>query len=108
MYEGDWINDKAEGNGKYIFEDGEYYIGHWKNGLRDGKGTLYYPNSKIAYKGDFLNNNYDGIGQFIYTDDSYYIGQWKNNFKHGKGTIYNKNGKIEKEGIWNIDIFIGN
>ena len=26
-YEGDFINDKYEGYGKYIWENGEYYIG---------------------------------------------------------------------------------
>ena len=26
-YEGNWINNKKEGNGKYIFENGEFYIG---------------------------------------------------------------------------------
>ena len=31
MYEGDYFNDKYEGNGKYIHENGEYYIGQWKN-----------------------------------------------------------------------------
>ena len=41
QYEGDWINNKREGNGKYIWEDGEYYIGQWKNGLRNGKGKEY-------------------------------------------------------------------
>ena len=28
----------------YIFENGDYYIGQWKNGLRDGKGIDYYRN----------------------------------------------------------------
>ena len=37
MYEGDFINDKFEGIGKYILENGIYYIGEWKNGLRNGK-----------------------------------------------------------------------
>ena len=36
-YDGDWINDKREGNGKYILEDGKYYIGQFKNDLGNGK-----------------------------------------------------------------------
>ena len=32
MYEGDWVNDDREGNGKCIYEDGTYYIGEFKNG----------------------------------------------------------------------------
>ena len=41
-YEGDFINNKYEGNGKYIHENGNYYIGEFKNGLRHGKGIIYY------------------------------------------------------------------
>ncbi len=26
-----WINDKFDGYGKYIFENGDYYIGEMKN-----------------------------------------------------------------------------
>ena len=47
MYEGDWINGKEEGNGKYYWEDGRYYIGQLKNGLRNGKGIEYYSNGNI-------------------------------------------------------------
>ena len=36
-YEGDWVNDKFEGNGKYILENGVYYIGEYKNGLKNVK-----------------------------------------------------------------------
>ena len=41
-YEGDYVNGKREGNGKYIFEDGTYYIGEWKNGLFNEKRKEYY------------------------------------------------------------------
>ena len=58
MYEGDYINDKKEGNGKYIWENGEYYIGQFKNGLSHGKGTMYYSNGKIKYEGDWINNKF--------------------------------------------------
>ena len=52
IYEGDWIEDKKEGNGKEIYENGEYYIGQFKNGLRNGKGKLYYANGNIKYESD--------------------------------------------------------
>ena len=50
MYEGEYINDKREGNGKYISENGEYYIGEWKNGLFHGKGREYYAIGKYKQK----------------------------------------------------------
>ena len=34
MYDGEFVNEHFEGKGKYIYEDGNYYIGHWKNNLK--------------------------------------------------------------------------
>ena len=31
-YDGDLVDGKTEGNGKYYYENGDYYIGQWKNG----------------------------------------------------------------------------
>ena len=99
-YEGDYINDGYEGNGKYIGENGECYIGQWKNGLKHGKGTIYYSNGKIKYEGDYINDKYEGNGKYIYDNDEYYIGEFKNNLRHGKGIMYHSNGKIIYEGDW--------
>ena len=38
-YDGDFINDEYEGNGKYIYESGNYYIGQWLNGKKHEKGN---------------------------------------------------------------------
>ena len=59
-YKGDFINDKKDGIGHFIYEDGKYYIGQWSNNLRNGKGTLYYPNGKIEKEGNFINNVFAG------------------------------------------------
>ena len=40
---------------KKIYENGEYYIGEMLNGLRHGKGILYYKNGTIKYDGNFIN-----------------------------------------------------
>ena len=58
-------------------ENGEYYIGEFKNGLSNGKGTQYYSNGKIKYEGDFINHKYEGNGKYIYENGKYYIGQLK-------------------------------
>jgi hypothetical protein len=28
-YEGEWLNGKRDGNGKYVWPDGSYYEGDW-------------------------------------------------------------------------------
>ena len=40
MYEGDFVNDKKEGNGKFIWKNGKYYIGEWKNNKKNGKEKI--------------------------------------------------------------------
>ena len=57
-YEGDFINDKYEGEGKYIWEDGNYYIGQWKSNLRNGNGILYNKNCDIIYNGNWTNDKH--------------------------------------------------
>ena len=47
IYNESLINDKYEENKKLIYDNGDYYIGQLKNGLRNGKGILYYPNGNI-------------------------------------------------------------
>ena len=46
-------NSKYNGYGKMIYENGEYYIGEFIDGLKHGKGILYYKNGKIMFLGGF-------------------------------------------------------
>ena len=97
-YEGFTKNNKLEGYGKYIYENGEYYIGQWLNDLKHGKGTIYYKNNTIKYEGDYVKNKCEGYGKYIDENGDYYIGQFLNGLKHGKGTEYYKNNTIKCEG----------
>ena len=36
IYEGEWVNDKAEGKGKLIMVSGDMYEGQWKNDKANG------------------------------------------------------------------------
>ena len=92
-YDGEFFNDKFEGNGKYYYENDEYYIGQFKNGLKNGKGVEYYPNGKIKYEGKFLDDKFEGKGKYIYKSGESYIGKFKNGLFHGKGKYYYKNWK---------------
>ena len=98
IYYGEFKNGKREGYGKYIWENGEYYIGQWLNDKKHGKGILYNTNRNIKYDGDFVNDKFEGYGKYIYENGNYYIGKWLNNKMHGKGIEYYKNGNIKYEG----------
>ena len=97
QYDGDWVDDCAEGNGKLIYENGWYYIGQFKKGIKIRKGVEYDEKGIIRYEGDFLNNKRQGNGKFIFPSGDYYIGEFKNNVMHGKGKHYQK-GSLMIEG----------
>ena len=48
-----------------ILEDGEYYIGQFKNDVKEGKGKNYDKNRKIIYEGDFIDGEEQGNGNFV-------------------------------------------
>ena len=52
-------------NNKYIYNDGKYYIGEFKNDIPNGKGIKYYKNGNIKYDGNFINDKYEGNGKDI-------------------------------------------
>ena len=86
-----------DGNGKYIWEYGSYYIGPGVKGLKHGKGKLYYANNNIKYDGNYNLDLFDGYEKYVAENGEYYIGQWPNGLKV-KGTIYSKDDKVLYEG----------
>jgi len=67
FYEGDWKNDKMDGNGKFKFTDGENsqsYEGEFKNNEFHGYGiyTDIDRNNRFTYRGEFANGKRNGMG----------------------------------------------
>ena len=52
-YDGEFIDDKFEGFGKYFSKNGGYYIGEWRNNKPHGKGKLLL-NKGYIFKNDIL------------------------------------------------------
>ena len=105
QYEGEYVNDKFEGKGKYTYITGNYYIGEFKNGKRNGKGE-YYDKKGLRYKGDWVDDKEEGEGKYIFENNEYYIGEFKKGKKNGKGKQYNKDGELICEGNWADDKFV--
>ena len=76
--------------------NGEKYIGIIKNGLKEGKGIIYYnrddEKERKKYEGDFKNDLKEGKGIMYWIDGDRYDGDWKNDKNEGKGIYYYKNG----------------
>ena len=80
IFDGNWVNDKFIP----VKKDIEMYVGEYnKEGLRHGKGKVFYLNGDIKYDGDFIDDKYEGNGKYYHEDGEHYIGQFKNGLRHG-------------------------
>lgn len=84
--------------GKFVWSNGDQFIGFWKNGSMH-MGTYTFA-SGDKYSGMFNSSNqFDGMGRFFFQDGAYYGGMWKNGQYHGTGYYHNKD-LVSQIGEW--------
>jgi len=109
QYEGNWVNDQMDGQGKYYFESGDYYDGNWKADKKNGQGTYYYAATEQYYVGGWQADKKQGSGDLTYRkagEDGYrliYTGAWVNDKKDGTGR-YNYSATEYFVGTWAEDL----
>ena len=91
IYEGFFKNNKKEGSGIFYYTNGDRYKGQFKQGFYQGKGVFYFHNGD-RYEGGFDKNKYSGIGKYFYHNGDSFEGSWQNDKKNGKGTYIYLNG----------------
>lgn len=57
-YKGRFKKGLPHGAGKYIWKDGSYYEGNWKEGKKSGKGKMYNPLTKKEILGIWKEDNF--------------------------------------------------
>ena len=62
--------------GSYTFDDGDKYVGEWKDNKFHGQGTYYYSNGD-RYVGEWKSDKQHGQGIFYYSDGGTDKGEWK-------------------------------
>lgn len=60
------------------------YVGHWKNGVKEGLGKRYWSDGRV-FEGSFRRNKPCGFGHMTWPDASFYIGGWKDGQRAGWG-----------------------
>ena len=87
MYSGE-VNakGKAHGHGTYIWEEGDKYVGAWKNSKMHGQGTNTYING-TQYVGEWKNSRMHGQGTYTWPDGKRYVGEFKKGVYDGQGTF---------------------
>eukprot|EP01119_Soliformovum_irregulare_P006340 TRINITY_DN1825_c0_g1_i1.p1 TRINITY_DN1825_c0_g1~~TRINITY_DN1825_c0_g1_i1.p1 ORF type:complete len:686 (-),score=200.99 TRINITY_DN1825_c0_g1_i1:262-2319(-) len=91
FYVGQWSQGKREGMGIKLWEDGRQYVGQWESNRRTGNGIIAWPNGD-KYIGDIQFGFQQGHGMFKSADGEKYIGEWNVNERHGYGVMTFKNG----------------
>lgn len=90
-YVGQYKNGAWNGKGTYTWPNGDKYVGEFKNNASWGKGTYYYADGS-KYIGDFVNDKREGEGTMTFPDGTKYVGHFKNDNFHGYGTYYWEDG----------------
>ena len=67
-YKGYYLNGLRDGQGEFIWNNGEAYNGDWKNGMKHGQGRWTGPGGN-SYEGSWANNKQEGEGVHLSKGD---------------------------------------
>lgn len=76
------------------FDDGNHYIGEWRNGRIWGKGTYTWKATGSTYQGDWVDGKMHGFGIYTWTAKGIsYTGYFANGKRHGQGALFGQDGE---------------
>jgi len=90
-YVGEWKDGKPFGKGANAYTSGDKYIGEFKDGRRNGQGTYFFANGN-KYVGELRDGKFNGQGTYTHTNGNKYIGEFKNDKPNGQGSTIVANG----------------
>jgi hypothetical protein len=100
-YVGEWKNNKMNGQGTFTWASGDMYTGKYKDDKMNGNGTYTWDNGD-KYVGEFKNDIQEGQGTLIWSNGNKYVGEFKNGFKNGR-CVYSKTNGVIWNGEWKTD-----
>ena len=71
--------------GTFTWDDGDKYVGEYKDGKKNGQGTYTYAEYG-KYIGEWKDNQWNGQGTYTYANGDKYVGEWKDDKMYGLGT----------------------
>ncbi|MDB2423615.1 hypothetical protein N9X05_16885 [Paracoccaceae bacterium] len=104
-YVGEFKDGSPDGKGTVQYSTGDKYTGQWKSGrAKHGRGTLTWANGN-KYVGEFKDDKTDGQGTLTFANGDKYIGEFKDGKQSGQGNytyaIGNKFVGEYKDGLQN-------
>jgi uncharacterized caspase-like protein len=90
-YQGHFANDRPDGRGKYQFANGDAYEGEVRLGVIGGRGSYASKNGDV-FDGSFENGKPHGVGVYRFASGDRYEGEMDAGRLQGRGRYYSKNG----------------
>ncbi len=105
FFDGAWKNDKREGPGIFELKNGDKYEGLFKDDAYNGLGKYIWAEGD-EYEGNFTDGKREGFGTFRHANGNLYTGNWKNDEEEGDGVFLSNEGN-KYEGSWAKGYFHG-
>ena len=91
--------------GTHTSDNGDQYVGRYKDGLRHGQGAMTWANGD-KYDGDWIKNQITGQGTVTYSNGHQYVGGFKDGQRYGQG-IYTYSDGSTRVGVWENGTYFG-
>lgn len=102
IYEGEWVDDKMEGEGSYTYDKSkDIYSGSWKAGKKHGKGFYEYSKDKSKLSGNWSEGQFI-TGSWDMKSYAVYEGTFEYQKPIGKGA-YKFVGGLTQKGEYIVD-----
>lgn len=90
-YEGSFAGDRPDGKGKYTFANGDAYDGEVKQGVIAGRG-VYVARNGDTFEGPFSDGKLEGVGVYKFASGDRYEGEMHEGRIQGAGRYFARNG----------------
>ena len=84
--EADYLS--PQGRGCMLYKDGLRFVGYFDKGIKANYGKLFNKEGLLLYDGEYKNNIRNGQGTFYYPGGLKYVGEFENGIREGKGIFY--------------------
>lgn len=93
VYEGDFFQDRYQGEGTLFSDGAVLYAGGFQNGVFNGAGTLWSGDT-LLYRGQFISGLYEGRGLLYQDGKKRYEGDFLSGEYDGQGTLFGADEQI--------------
>jgi len=103
--EGNYVNQKKEGNWVYFSGNRKIAEEQFLGGVKNGTSFKYYDTGELMEQVDWIEGKQDGRYQIFYKNGQAYLQcKIKQNNRHGLCLIHTQNGKLETEAHYNNNL----